>query len=191
MKKTALLILLGLIINNSNAQITSFGIKVGANLTTLTNNDNFENKFGVNFGAVADIELSEVLSWQPEILYSAQGYDGTFNNENVKAKIDYFIIPMILDYEFVNNLSLQAGPQFGFNIRAERELGTQEPQRLNVRDLDLSAVFGLQYFLDSNFFVQARYALGLNEVVLNENNKNSVFSFSVGFFVDRIDRDNE
>jgi len=181
---TLTLLLLG--ITNTYAQMSSFGFKVGANFATLTNNDNFDSKFGFNFGAVGDIELSNTLSWQPEILYSAQGYEGTFNNEDVRAKIDYFIIPMMLDYEFVNNLSIQAGPQFGFNIRSEREIGTQEPQNLNVRGVDVSAAFGLQYFFDSNFFIQGRYALGLNEVVINEDNQNSVFSFSVGFFVDRF-----
>ena len=56
------------------SQQTTYGIKAGGNIANLTDNDDFNSKFGIHFGAVAQIELSETLKLQPEFLYSAQGY---------------------------------------------------------------------------------------------------------------------
>ena len=84
-----------------------------------------------------------------------------------------------------------AGPQIGLNIRAELEGEGQEAQRLNVNDVDASAVFGIQIKVDDSFFIQGRYALGLSEVRFNQDEKHSVFSLSIGFFFDTVDDEDD
>ncbi|NNL32449.1 MAG: outer membrane beta-barrel protein, partial [Flavobacteriaceae bacterium] len=57
----------------TQAQVT-YGFKAGGNLAKFTDNSDFEFKFGMHFGGVANIQLSDAFSLQPELLYSAQGY---------------------------------------------------------------------------------------------------------------------
>ena len=170
------------------AQTMSFGAKIGGNMATFNDLENADPKFGVNFGAVASVELSDVIALQPELFYSAQGFKREVDGLKSKAKIDYFHLPILISLKVVEGLSLQAGPQLGINIRKEIEVDGQEnnSSQINVNDFEASAAFGLQYTSDANFFVQARYTMGLSEVFLNETAKSSVFSFSIGFFFDRL-----
>ncbi len=134
---------------------------------------------------MADIKFSENFSIQPEFVYSAQGYEQIFNDQDVKAKIDYFNIPILIDYTVIDGLSVQVGPQIGINLRAELEGESQETSKIFVKNIDFSTVVGMQYDIDDSFFIQGRYALGLSEVRVNSESKHSVFSISLGFFIDR------
>ena len=185
MKKNILLMILSIIFSNEiSAQDLTFGAKAGGNLATLTNNDEYESKFGMHFGAVAEWELSDDFSIQPELLYSAQGYERELEGRTLRAKIDYFNIPIMLSYELIDDVCLMAGPQIGLNLRADLEGEGQEDQRIPANDVDASAVFGLQVEVDDSFFIQARYAMGLSEIRTNIDEKHSVFSLSMGFFFD-------
>ena len=195
MKNQILFILcIALSLTAISAQNIIFGAKIGGNLATFGGEsanselENIDPKFGLNFGAVATIELSDAFSLQPELFYSAQGYKRDVDGLKSKAMIDYFHLPILVDLTVVEGLSLQAGPQLGINIRKELEVDGQENSSgPNVNDFEASAAFGLQYTSDANFFVQARYTMGLSEVFLNDEAKSSVFSFSIGFFFDRAE----
>ena len=182
MKKIILCIAFVSISSVSLCQNVSYGAKAGLNATNFTNNDDFNTKIGLNFGAVANIYLSEKFSLQPELFYSAQGYTSDFNGQDVRAKIDYFNLPLLIEFAIDQNIRLQAGPQIGFNIRSEIEVDGQENVSTFINDIDMSACFGLQYNFDSGFFTQARYAMGINDAMRTESSKNSVISLSVGFF---------
>ncbi len=185
MKKIIFILLVGSILTDINAQDLRFGAKAGANLAALTNNDDFDSRFGIHFGALAEIGISDRFSVQPELLYSGQGYKRELEGRILRAKIDYFNLPVMASVELFDDVNLMAGPQIGINIRSELTGEGQEGQRLNVNDVDASAVFGIQIAVDDSFFIQGRYALGLSEVRFNEDEKHSVFSLSFGFFFDR------
>lgn len=175
----------------ATAQGTTWGVKAGANLSTLTEISDFDSKIGFQFGAVAEIELSDDFSIQPEILYSTQGYTQDVQQQDVVARIDYLILPVSVNWEFVDDLNVQLGPQLGINTRSDIEVDDQESGMVNVNDVDFGLVFGLQLEIDDNFFVQGRYNLGLSDVQLNGPSKHSVFSLSVGFFFDKAYDDDE
>ena len=182
MKKILFLIFTSCSIAGLYGQGVNFGAKAGLNASNFTNNDDFNTKIGLHFGAVANIYISEKFSFQPELFYSAQGYNSDFNGQDVRAKIDYFNLPFLVDYKINDNISLQVGPQIGFNIRSEITVENQENVSAFVNDIDMSASFGLQYKFDSGFFTQARYVMGINDVSRTESYKNSVISLSIGFF---------
>ena len=185
--KNVLIVLIFIVLTGStvNAQGITFGVKAGGNLAKFTNNDEFEFKFGPHFGAVADIEISEVFSLQPELLFSAQGYNQDFNGQRVKAKVDYFNIPIMASYMIAEGLRLQAGPQVGINLRKDIEVDDVEQSSIFVNDVDVSAIFGFQYMIDKSFFTQLRGAVGLTEIVTNLDQKHFVISLSFGFLFDR------
>jgi hypothetical protein len=198
MKNQILFILcFALTLTSISAQNIRFGAKVGGNFATFggerANSDlaDIDPKFGLNFGAVASIKISNAFSIQPELYYSAQGYKNEVEGIKSKAMIDYFNVPILADLTLADGLSVQAGPQIGINIRKELEDDGLENtgSNLNVNDIEVAAAFGLQYKFDGNFFIHARYAMGLSEVFINDTAKSSVFSFSIGFLFDRIEDD--
>ena len=89
-------------------------------------------------------------------------------------------------YYVTEGLSLEAGPQIGFLIKAEA--GTDDVS-VDVKDdfksIDFGFNFGTGYKLESGLNFAARYNLGLSDISDdNESNikvKNSVFQLSVGY----------
>jgi len=162
-----------------NAQVT-YGLKAGANMAKFTGNDDFDYKFGIHFGGMASLEVANNFSIQFELLYSGQGYKQDFNGQRVKAKIDYFNIPILGSYQILDGLEFQFGPQVGINIRNDLEVEGQEQASLFVNDLDISGIVGIQYFIDDYVFMQFRGAFGLTEVLTNIDQKNFVLSLSLG-----------
>ncbi|MBT8273032.1 MAG: PorT family protein [Bacteroidia bacterium] len=187
------IIVLSLIISSfSFAQNVKFGIKAGGNLAKFTNNDDLEFKFGPHFGALANIAISDQFSLQPELLYSAQGYRQNFNGQKVRAKVDYFNLPFLASYEVTNGLILQAGPQIGINIRNDLDVDGQEQGSIFVNDIDISAAFGFQYFIDETIFTQLRGTIGISEVVSNLNDqRHFVLSLSLGLMLDKVEQDED
>lgn len=190
MKKYLLISLIAVFISTGvMGQGVTFGLKGGANLAKLTNNDDFEFKFGLHFGGVAQIPISEVFNLQPEILYSAQGYRQNFNGQQVKGLIDYLNVPFLGSYEVAEGLSFQVGPQLGINIRNELQVEGSEQGTIFVNDVDVSAAFGFQYLFDDTFFAQLRGTIGLTDVLTNVEQKHLVISASIGILFDNGESD--
>ena len=166
---------------NVTAQEIKFGIKGGLNFASITG-DNTENSDLVtsfNFGVLSEIPISEKFSFQPELMYSGQGY--SFNDNTIA--LSYLNIPLMGKYYVAKGLSLEAGPQLGFLLAAKNE-------KVNVKDsfntFDFGVNFGVGYKLDNGLNFGARYNLGLSNINNVDNsssqNKNSVFQVSIGYF---------
>jgi len=89
----------------------------------------------------------------------------------------------LADVTIAEGLSLQAGPQFGFNINSSAEDGDGNSGEVeDINGFDLGAAFGAQYKSDSGLFFQARYSLGLSDIIEETNVKNSNITISIGYF---------
>ena len=89
MKKTVLLVavaLMGFVSNSFAQESWSFGVKGGVNFSTVTG-DYFKDpshRTAFNVGVLAEIPVANRLSIQPEVLYSAQGYDfASIDEDNI------------------------------------------------------------------------------------------------------------
>ncbi len=155
------------------------GMKGGVNFSTLNGehyNYEIKGRTSFHFGMVMNFGLSEMFSIQPELLYSEQGftleyynYDGNDNYilmEEV-VKLNYINLPVMASFEVAEGLTLQTGPQFGFNVEDFPE------------DFDFGIGIGAQYTLPINLFFQARYMIGISDVTYN--GKNRVLSVSMGY----------
>lgn len=166
---------------NVNAQEIKFGVKGGLNFSTVSgdNTENIDYVTSYHFGVVSEIPLSEKFSFQPEVLYSRQGY--SFNNDVVA--LNYLNIPLMAKYYVTKGLSVEAGPQIGFLLSAKNE-------KIDVKDafktVDFGVNFGVGYKLENGLNFGARYNLGLTDINDVDNssgkNKNGVFQISVGYF---------
>jgi len=182
MKKLFLLTIVAVLgISTVTAQEVKFGAKAGVNFANLTGDDigDVDGRTSIHIGAVVNIGISEKFAVQPELIYSAQGV----TSGDITAKLDYINLPILADFAVAKGFSLQAGPQIGFNINDKIESdGEGDGGSFDAESIDFGAALGAQYAMESGLFFQARYNLGLSEIVEDADAKNSVLSLSVGFF---------
>lgn len=166
----------------SQAQV-KFGAKAGMNLSRFT--ENFENmKPGFHAGVYAQINIAPMFSIQPEVLYSMQGATeetNTILGQTITAKGSVtshnVIVPVMLQFTPIKSLTIEAGPQFGFNLgmslysevtmfgiiddsfEEQVEFGEED-----YKMFDFGLAAGLKYNVTSNINVYARYVFGLTPV---------------------------
>jgi hypothetical protein len=175
----AILIVLGCI--SMQAQEVNFGLKGGFNIANLTgdNSSSLDEVTSFHVGAMAEIPLSEKFSFQPEVLFSGQGYSVGKNT----VALSYLNVPLMGKYYVAKGFSLEAGPQVGFLLKAKAE-------SFDVKDafktVDFGVNLGLGYKLDNGLNFGARYNFGLTNINdlkgVNSENRNAVLQVSVGYF---------
>lgn len=185
--KKIVVIVLALIVNTSLlfAQDPKFGLKGGLNLSKLTSQgSNADWKVGFNAGVLAHVHVTPAFSLQPEVLYSMQGIK---YQSDRKLLLNYINIPVLLQYNFDNGFRLQGGPQIGFLVEAKDKIGNAEfDVSNNFKDIDISLPLGLSYLGYSGLGVDARYNLGLTNVIKGSSTgvKNSVIQLGVFYLFD-------
>jgi len=195
MKKLILFAALAIfVIANSNAQI-NFGAKAGVNFATITGDmvDSFNSRTAFHVGFVAEIVISETFSFQPELLYSAQGADYSeegFEDFEGTVKLDYLNVPLMAKFYVGEGFSVEAGPQIGLLLSAKDDYGDGEDDiKEYVKGTDFGVNLGVGYKMEGGLNFSARYNLGLsNDLDVDDfeaegaEYKNSVIQVSVGYF---------
>lgn len=186
-KVLTMIVVLGIIIT-TKAQEVQFGIKGGVNFATLSGDTSgLDSRTAFSIGALSEIPISEVFSFQPEILYSSQGADA----EGDDVKIDYLNIPIMGKYYVAKGTSLEFGPQIGLLLSANSEIDDEGDIKDEVKGFDFGLNFGVGYKLDNGLNFGLRYNLGLSNIYEEEDDfdfdddykvNNSVFQISVGYF---------
>jgi opacity protein-like surface antigen len=178
-----------------NAQVT-FGAKAGVNFSDIIGEkvDSFEGLTSFHVRAVAEIQISEKFSVQPELIYSMQGsdYSEDFEGDDFEGsvKVNYLNIPLMAKYYVADGFSLEAGPQIGLLVSATDEYEDEEDDIKDfLKSTDFGINFGLGYKLESGLNFTARYNIGLSDNLDADDfetdgaeYKNSVIQFSVGYF---------
>jgi len=211
MRKIALLIALTIFgIIQANAQ--NFGFKGGYNYSSfngeVAKDNTLKGLSGFYVGALLELPLGDVLSLQPEVIYSRQGaawekdYNvpilgkGSLKND---LRLDYLNIPVMAKVN-LGPLFLQGGVQFGFLVGKPETSSTVNGRRITEEvDKDAYASFdfgvgaGLGVNLNQHFFIEARYTHSLTNALDPDNNslknarisddnnfKNAVLSVGLG-----------
>lgn len=189
----------------SDSKAVQLGVKGGLNSSTISGDDigELKSRTSFNAGLVAEIPISERVSFQPEVFYSGQGFDIQENDQdnifdtddNVEYQLDYIQVPLLLKVYLVEGLSVEAGPQFGFKIHEEIDFEPNndggdieiDSNDSNVKDLDTGIALGTAYKFDNGFFLSGRYTFGLTNIFEdgttfeNVDAKNNVWQFGLGF----------
>ena len=166
-----------------NAQ-TRFGLKAGANLSSVSNLDDSKAKFGFYAGAFANIPIAESFSIQPEVLYNGKGvgYDGP---GDAKMTLDYISVPVLFQYKATPQFYLEAGPEFSFLIssKVKSDAGSADFKDF-VNGFDLGIGLGAGYNFTSNFGANIRYVAGVTDIAKDnegDSAKNGVFQLGVTY----------
>ncbi|WP_278353072.1 porin family protein [Chryseobacterium gleum] len=160
-----------------------FGLKAGLNISTISNN-NANSKAGFYGGVFANIPVAQDFSVQPEVLYSGQGAKAKANS-NIKLNTDYIAVPVMLQYNLIPNLYVEAGPQFAFLISAK---GKGNGATVDVKDdfktFDFGLGLGAGYYFTQNIGVNVRYTAGLTKIAKEDDgdsSKNGVFQIGLAY----------
>jgi Outer membrane protein beta-barrel domain len=192
MKRNAFVLSLCLVIAGVHTQAQGFhlGIKAGANLFKVDGESfNQEFMFGYTAGAFAQINVTSKWGIQPEMNFNQTNYrtGNSFSSvvpdgvNDVKGKLDYLTIPVLLSYRPIPLLSLLVGPQYGILLNQDEHLVNNAGQAFKKGDFAL--VGGAQLNLAA-FMVGARYVAGLTNInnVTNESTwKNQGWQLYAGF----------
>jgi hypothetical protein len=143
----------------------SLGLKAGASLTNLTGRDATANdyRFGFHGGVFANIGLTSLFAFQPELLYSQKG--GNYNNlTDASLRLHYIDVPLAFHVN-TGGLFFEAGPQVGFLVTAKSQAGSVSTDVKNsYNSVDFGYLFGLGYQLKYGLGVGLRYNGGFTNV---------------------------
>lgn len=175
MKKWLLGFLCSASLSSTYAQGLQVGLKAGLNLACYTGlkawntEGNFQmtmkRQAGFQGGVTLAIPLGrrDVLSLQPELLYSQRGYRFKDRDQQVNAREHYLDLPLVLQLH-AQRLRFQAGPQvsymlahlisWGYGPDKDNVIKYQNP---NVDKLALGVIVGIGYQLPSGVNFAARY----------------------------------
>ena len=178
-----------LICSLSFSQGLNFGIKGGASINKIDGRS-FKDEFtyGYHVGGFVTIGLGKKFAIQPEVLFNQFKTDtsSTFSsiypsfNKVKNIKLNYLSIPILLNYNVANILTLQAGPQFGILIDQSKTLMQNGQEAFKKGDFSL--VGGAQIHI-AKIRLQGRYFVGLNNISdVGDQNKwnNQGFQLSLG-----------
>jgi hypothetical protein len=168
MKKVIFLLALGLGLSTAaQAQYrgrggnVSLGIKAGASLTNFVGADakdglgrNFENRFGFHAGVFANIGLSKLFAFQPEVIYSQKGVK--LKDGDAGIRMHYIDVPLAFHIN-TDGFFLEAGPQIGFLLSATSEASSSSTAIDNYKSVDFGYLAGLGYQLKHGLGAGLRY----------------------------------
>jgi hypothetical protein len=184
------LLLIGFAVMRTQAQGIHLGVKGGANIFKVDGQGYDQGfHFGYNVGAFAELNFTSSWGIQPEVLWNQTNYrtGGDFHDvvpggvDDVKGKLNYLSIPLLLSFHPVKLISFQAGPQFGILLNQDKNLVQNGKEAFKKGDLSL--VGGVQLNL-ANVVVGGRYVVGLtdiNDVTDDHKWKNQGFQVYAGF----------
>ena len=175
----------------AQAQNATFGIRVGASANTLSgDNDKFGNKrdsysyaLGGLAGVTANFAFSDMISLQPELLYSLKGTQ--INDSKDRLDLHYIDLPILLRVN-AKGPYFEAGPQVGYLISAKR--GGADKTRIETKDLQglsLGYAAGVGYKLTSGLSLGVRFNGGITSVGKDDGEydqqRNRSFQFVAGY----------
>lgn len=167
MKKITLSIIAIFAFGYVSAQETKFGLKAGADFASLhgkfDGNSYSESETGFYAGVFADIGVSDKFRVQPELLYVSVN------------DLNQIQVPILAKFSLVEDLSLLAGPNFGFLLDAGE----------GSKTLNFGLDLGLSFDLNENFSLDGKYNFGLSNLVEGGNSDFSTrlsgFFFGLGY----------
>lgn len=168
------------------------GFKAGGNLSSATGDDvsgEVEYKFGFHAGILVNYGVSDLVSIQPELLFSNKGWQTSDEDITVKINLNYIEIP-VLAHINTGALFFELGPTLAFNVssRVTASNGDDE-ESTDLKDLigvepetlDIGYAAGIGYKLESGLGFNLRYNGGLSKLFEDSKSHNSNFMLSLSY----------
>ena len=175
----------------------TFGPKIGVDYTHYWGEDvGHDGVLNYQAGLFMEYRFTDKFSIAPEVVFAAQGgkykwiKDVSTNIEyNTTDHVNYINVPVMLKYYVTPALSIDLGPQIGFNIYSKATdkwtVGDKEFKDTyeleSTKDIDFGVGLGLTYNIAKDVFVQGRYTMGMTKVFEHGNDKNGNAQIAIGY----------
>ncbi|HLT81505.1 MAG TPA: porin family protein [Cyclobacteriaceae bacterium] len=172
----------------AHAQGISGGLKAGLNLANGIGKDakdaELSMRVAYHFGGYLNVAFSDVLSFQPELLYNSVGPK---MDEDLSLHLNYLSVPLNLMYN-IGNFNIHAGPQFGFLMSAKAKADVEgQSAEVDMKEFFKSTDFGVNIGVGAAFGklnASARYTIGMSKIWDTGEDvdaKNGVIQISLGY----------
>ena len=182
---------------HAQSEDNHFGVKVGGNYSTLVGSDvtsDAKGVFGFHAGFLANIDLTERFSIQPELLYSMKGVKLEGGGITATQRLNYVELPIMVKAKF-NQFFIEVGPQASALVSAKQKVSgagsdAEESNKDLFNTVDVGYAAGLGYQMDGGLMVGARYNGGFTNVLqaqlvgtqnVQQKARNSAFQVYVGY----------
>ncbi len=151
------------------------GVKAGIGLndiywnTTLAS-DNTDPLVSTHIGIFSKIRIYNKLSLIPELQYITKGYstdgDPSVGIQDFKLKIGYLEVPVLINYQIIKWVGIEAGPSVGIKTGAKTVSDSGKSSFINdyLESVDFGVLGGLRFDITSKLSVIGRYSYGLSAV---------------------------
>jgi hypothetical protein len=195
MKKHFLSVVMAMfIITSATAQNLQFGISGGIDAARLAlsgaTGGPIKYKNDVAGGLSLEAAISSNFGVQLEANFSRQG-TAVIADDGSSAgsyNLDYITLPVVIKLYGTPRLNFFAGPQVGLLLSAKSRVqgSPEEDVKDQFKSTDFYAVFGAEYKFANGIFVNARYNLGLSNIIdedamTDSEFKNRYFAFRIGY----------
>ncbi len=196
MKKLFLALSAALISMGAMAQV-EFGVKAGFDLTNFWGEDLPHGmKPSYQAGLFMEYHFNDKVSIAPEVTFASQGGKFKIGKDlfgiNVEAlglkdvdmtfNTNYVNVPIMFKYYATPSLSIDLGPQVGFNVYSKISgEGQSFDVKKNTKTVDFGVGLGATYHVTENLFVQGRYTMGLTNAFDQGDMKNGNLQLALGY----------
>ncbi len=198
MKKLFLALSAALISMGAMAQV-EFGVKAGFDLTNFWGEDLPHGmKPSYQAGLFMEYHFNDKVSIAPEVVFASQGGKFKIGKDlfgiNVEAmgwkdsdltfNTNYVNVPVMFKYYATPNLSIDLGPQVGFNVYNKVSAEGKSfdlDDFIKAKTVDFGVGLGATYHVTENLFVQGRYTMGLTKAFDQGDMRNGNLQFALGY----------
>lgn len=178
----------------------AFGVKAGLNVSSTSTpvESSFSSLTSMHAGVFLAVPMSEKITFQPELLYSMQGFKEHNTTSSSSAiydselKLNYISVPLVFQYKFSPDFYAEVGPQVDLLMSAKNNLtstylssNTVTTRESDVKNYFKTLVFGFDlgagYQITKQFSANVRYHIGLTSANKSEKFNNRVLQLGVGY----------
>ncbi len=142
----------------------SLGLKAGGSLSSFSGAQAPSDRVipGFHAGGFANIGITDLFAFQPEIIYSQKGAE--IPGSNVTTRLNYLDVPLAFHVN-TGGLFFEAGPQVGLLLTAENKVGTVSADRKSrYNTIDVGYLAGLGYQRKRGLGAGLRYNGGFTNI---------------------------
>ena len=177
----------------------TFGPKIGVDYTHFWG-ENVEHGGMLNYqaGLFMEYRFTDKLSIAPEVVFAAQGGkyeldEGSGIVYKHSNHVNYINVPVMLKFYVCPAVSIDFGPQVGFNIYSKNiseynDGGVVDKETKDIKNytnsIDFGVGLGLTYNIAKEVFVQGRYTMGLTNTfkeAYSQHAKNGNAQIAIGY----------
>ena len=170
---------------SADSSFKRFGFQIGINLSNMDFNAgqpppaihaNSSWQTGFTFGFQLKVPLTKKLLLQPE--YSFSQRNGSDQTIKTTYTINYFSLPILLNYQLSRRFNVLAGPQFEITTDASSSVdGENNNITHDVEERSIGIEGGLEFTVIKSFFLSARYFQGLNHIGIGQRSTVKEFKY--------------